>query len=238
MRMGKRLTADQGCVNLTALAHIRWCRIVAMVADSRARRSEGCSRLPGGTLVSGRSHRALHELRDPGPDERDARLPPNVGQSPKLADISATEPLRAFPAWVFRDNLFPPFGDDWACRGSDPRLPDVIRAGSAPIPVGAKDVHCLTRNGTAEVIFVSAAPDGPGSRRRGPVRPPVRQRGGRRPRDPVAGRPARLRPAGPVWIYPSPGSAGSGLSVMVERSDMLDGAFRFPARAVITFNLG
>ncbi|WP_086723193.1 hypothetical protein [Streptomyces carpinensis] len=48
----------------------------------------------------------------------------------------------------------------------------------------------------------------------------------------------RSAPAGPIWIYPSPSSAGAGLGVMIECSDMLGGGFRFAARAVITFTLG
>ncbi|MFD7444410.1 hypothetical protein [Streptomyces sp. NPDC059909] len=129
-------------------------------------------------------------------------------------------------------------------RGSAPRLPDAIRAGGAPIPADDKDVHCLTRNGTAEVTFVSALI--PGCLHRTGLVPDGEdlfdhRYGSAAVADPVIPLPDGLCGSalrGPVWIYPSPGSTGSGLSVMVERSDMLDGAFHFPARAVITFNLG
>ncbi|MER5912408.1 hypothetical protein ABT124_18425 [Streptomyces sp. NPDC001982] len=146
--------------------------------------------------------------------------------------------------WLLRDELFHPFGDDRACAGSDLRLPDVIRAGGAALPAGASDIHYFTRNGRAEVSFVSGLipeylhragllPDGK------PLFDPAY--GTRGVADDVIALPEGLcGPAqrGPVWIYRSPGSTGSGVEVTVERSTMVHDAFRFPARAVITFPLG
>ncbi|GGI94900.1 hypothetical protein GCM10010121_001560 [Streptomyces brasiliensis] len=147
---------------------------------------------------------------------------------------------------MFRDDLFQPFGDDRACRGSDLRLPDAIRAGGVPIPADAEDVHYLTRNGTAEVTFVSGLvpeylhrtgllPDGAD---------PFDQRYGTKavagPEIPLPDGLCGSALRGPVRIYGSQGSTGtgSGLGVMVECSDVPGGVFRVPARAVIAFSLG
>ncbi|WCN05105.1 hypothetical protein [Streptomyces sp. M92] len=145
--------------------------------------------------------------------------------------------------WLFQDALFHPFGDARACKGSDVQLPGVIRAGGASIPAGASDVHYFTRNGSAEVTFVSRQipdylhragilPDGErlfdeeyGTKAVADdeIEPP----GG------LCGSPLR----GPVWIYHSTSATGSSVNVMVERSPAANDSFRFPARAVVTYNL-
>jgi hypothetical protein len=57
--------------------------------------------------------------------------------------------------WLFQDELFKPFGDARACEGSTTELPQVISAGGVPLPADASDVHYATREGTAQVSFLS-----------------------------------------------------------------------------------
>ncbi|MFF9347440.1 hypothetical protein [Streptomyces sp. NPDC014734] len=145
--------------------------------------------------------------------------------------------------WLFRDQLFHPFGDARACEGSDTKLPQVISAGGAPIPDGASDVHYYTRNGRAEVTFVSVQI------------PDYLHRAGILPEDEplfdekygtkadaddeielpdgLCGSPLR----GPAWVYGSTSATGSGVKVMVERSPEVFDSLRIPARAVVTYNL-
>ncbi|WP_225860356.1 hypothetical protein [Streptomyces triticiradicis] len=145
--------------------------------------------------------------------------------------------------WLFQDDLFPPFGDVRACEGSDLRLPDVISAGGASIPAMASDVHYFTRNGRAEVTFVSdqvedylrrtgALPDG---------RPLFDEKYGTKAvADDEIGLPDGLCGSslrGPAWIYHFTSTTGSGVDVMVERSPADNESFRFPARAVVTYSL-
>ncbi|MCX4448971.1 hypothetical protein ACIOEZ_30040 [Streptomyces sp. NPDC087866] len=145
--------------------------------------------------------------------------------------------------WLFQGYLSPPFGDDRACDGSDTKLPQVISAGGAPIPTGASGVHYYTRNGNAEVTFVSGdildylhhvgvLPDDA---------PLFDQKYGTKAEagdeialpDGLCGSPLR----GPVWIYGSTSTAGSGVAVMVERSPIDNNSFRLPTRAVVTYRL-
>ncbi|MFC8867966.1 hypothetical protein ACFUAC_09970 [Streptomyces sp. NPDC057148] len=145
--------------------------------------------------------------------------------------------------WFFQDQLLHPFGDARACEGSDTKLPQVISAGGVPIPAGASDVHYFTRNGSAEVAFVSGQipdylhragilPDGD---------PLFDEKYGTKAvaddkielPDGLCGSPLR----GPVWIYHSTSATGSSVNVMVERSPTVNDSFRFPARAVVTYNL-
>ncbi|MFE2581799.1 hypothetical protein [Streptomyces sp. NPDC059378] len=145
--------------------------------------------------------------------------------------------------WLFQDELFHPFGDVRACEGSDMQLPGVIRAGGASIPAGASDIHYFTRNGSAEVTFVSGRiPDY--LHRAGILpddEPLFDEKYGTKAvaedeidlPDGLCGSPLR----GPVWIYHSTNATGSSVNVMVERSPTVDDYFRFPARAVVTYNL-
>ncbi|MEU6540239.1 hypothetical protein [Streptomyces sp. NPDC047000] len=145
--------------------------------------------------------------------------------------------------WLFQDELFHPFGDVRACEGSDMRLPGVIRAGGASIPAGASDIHYFTRNGSAEVTFMSGQI--PDYLHRAGILPddePLfdKKYGTKADGDDeidlpdgLCGSPLR----GPVWIYHSTSATGSSVNVMVERSLTVDDDFRFPARAVVTYNL-
>ncbi|MFD9290982.1 hypothetical protein ACFWBV_22350 [Streptomyces sp. NPDC060030] len=54
--------------------------------------------------------------------------------------------------WLFQDELFHPFGDARACEGSEVPLSDVV---GAAIPEDATDIPYFTRNGSAQVTFVS-----------------------------------------------------------------------------------
>ncbi|MEU9155954.1 hypothetical protein AB0D59_36745 [Streptomyces sp. NPDC048417] len=142
--------------------------------------------------------------------------------------------------WMLRGELFPPFGDDRACAGSDQRLPDPIGVRGTPLPSDASDVHYFTRNGSAVVSFRSGllsdylhsagiTPEGEDlfDKSRGSVG--------------VADEPYRL-PDGlcgsglrtPVWYY----DPVDGVSVTVERSPLFGDHLRFPARAVVTYGLG
>ncbi|MEU1199366.1 hypothetical protein ABZ446_24500 [Streptomyces sp. NPDC005813] len=145
--------------------------------------------------------------------------------------------------WLFRGELFHPFGDDRACAGSDMQLPGVIRAGGAPIPTGASDVHYFTRNGSAAVTFESnQIPD---YLHRAGILPEGKplfdeKYGAKGVADDeielpegLCGSPLR----GPVWIYDSTSATGSRVSVMVEVSPTLRDDFRFPARTVVTYAL-
>lgn len=145
--------------------------------------------------------------------------------------------------WLFQDELFHPFGDVRACEGSEVQLPGVIRAGGASIPAGASEVHYFTGNGSAQVTFVSNQ------------MPDYLYRAGILPDDNplfdekygtkgVANDEIELPDGlcgsslrGPVWIYDSTSATGSGVTVMVERSPTADDSFRFPTRAVVTYNL-
>ncbi|MFC8227089.1 hypothetical protein [Streptomyces sp. NPDC057287] len=140
--------------------------------------------------------------------------------------------------WLFQDELFHPFGDARACDGSDAQLSDVIGAGMAPIPADASDIHYFTRDGRAQVSFVSgripefldragfatdqkplfdkqdggayALADGESELPEGLCGPGIR---------------------GPVWSY-----SGTAVSVLVERSDINPDSFRTPAaRAIVTY---
>ncbi|MFF7900138.1 hypothetical protein ACIP4X_18440 [Streptomyces sp. NPDC088817] len=142
--------------------------------------------------------------------------------------------------WLLRDELLHPFGDDRACAGSDVKLPDVISAGGAPIPAGASDIHYLTRNGRAEVAFVSGRI--PDYLHRAGILPESKPlfdtKYGEKVDDGIA-RPDDLCGAAlrePLWVYHSTNDDGVGVSVMVERSPTVGDAFRFPARAVVTYN--
>ncbi|MGQ4351700.1 hypothetical protein [Streptomyces drozdowiczii] len=145
--------------------------------------------------------------------------------------------------WLFQSHLSQPFGDDRACDGSDTKLPQAISAGGAPIPTGASDVHYYTRNGNAEVTFVS-----------GEVLDYLHQAGvlpedaplfddkyGTKAEagdevalpDGLCGSPLR----GPVWVYDATSATGSGVSVMVECSPVDTESFRLPTRVAVTYRL-
>ncbi|SEE58186.1 hypothetical protein SAMN05216533_2820 [Streptomyces sp. Ag109_O5-10] len=146
--------------------------------------------------------------------------------------------------WLFRDELFYPFGDVRACQGSDVQLPGVIGAGGATIPADASDIHYFTRNGSAEVSFLSGqipnylhraglVPDG---------MPLFDEKYGSayglghdetELPDGLCGSPLR----GPAWSYQSTGDTGPRLSVLVERSPISGDSFRTPARAVVSFDI-
>ncbi|TXS06926.1 hypothetical protein EAO73_03615 [Streptomyces sp. col6] len=145
--------------------------------------------------------------------------------------------------WLFQGHLSPPFGDDRACDGSDTKLPQVISAGGAPIPTGASDVHYYTRNGNAEVTFVSGdildylhdvgvLPDDA---------PLFDEKYGTKAEagdeialpDGLCGSPLR----GPARVYGSTSTAGSGVAVMVECSPVDNDSFRLPTRVVVTYRL-
>lgn len=145
--------------------------------------------------------------------------------------------------WLFHEELFHPFGDVRACEGSEVQLPGVIRAGGASIPAGASEVHYFTRNGKAEVTFMTnQMPDY--LYRAGIIpddKPLFDEKYGTKGvandetalPDGLCGSPLR----GPVWIYDSTNATGSSVDVMVERSPTVNDSFRFPTRAVVTFNL-
>lgn len=145
--------------------------------------------------------------------------------------------------WLFKDELFHPFGDVRACEGSGVQLPEVIRAGGASIPAGASDVHYFTRNGSAEVTFVSnQIPDYLHRAGLLPEGEPLfdEKYGAKGVADDEIDLPDGLCGSslrGPVWIYESTSATGSTVSVMVERSPTVNDYFRVPARAVVTYNL-
>ncbi|MER6978217.1 hypothetical protein [Streptomyces carpinensis] len=143
--------------------------------------------------------------------------------------------------WLFQDELFHPFGDARACEGSDARLPDVISAGGVPIPADASDIHYVTENGSARVSFLSSQ------------MPDYLHRAGLVPEgkplleydekyalgDGESELPEGLcGPAvtGPVWSHELAGPRPGG-SILVERSSVVPGALRAPARVIATFNI-
>ncbi|MYS34584.1 hypothetical protein K388_01568 [Streptomyces sp. KhCrAH-43] len=144
---------------------------------------------------------------------------------------------------LFQSHLSQPFGDDRACDGSDTKLPEAISAGGAPIPAGASDVHYYTRNGNAEVTFVSGEVED--YLHRAGVLPddalPFDATYGTKAEageeialpDGLCGSPLR----GPVWVYDATSATGSGVGVMVERSPVDNESFRLPTRAVVTYRL-
>ncbi|MFF4897588.1 hypothetical protein [Streptomyces sp. NPDC001068] len=146
--------------------------------------------------------------------------------------------------WLFRDELFYPFGDFRACRGSDVQLPGVIGAGSATIPADASDIHYFTRNGSAEVSFLSGQiPDYLHRAGLVPEGMPLFDEDYGSPYglgddetelpDGLCGSPLR----GPAWSYQSTGDTGPRVSVLVERSPTSGDSFRTPARAVVSFDI-
>ncbi|WP_262059392.1 hypothetical protein [Streptomyces sp. STR69] len=144
--------------------------------------------------------------------------------------------------WLFRDELFHPFGDARACAGSDLRLPHTIDAGGATLPADASDIHYLTRNGSVEVTFLSHRISD--YLRRAGVLPEGKdlfdQKYGTKFGD---GEEKVALPDGlcgtslrsPAWEYRSTAANGTPVDIVVERSLLLDDAFRWPARAVVTF---
>ncbi|MEU5685822.1 hypothetical protein DEJ48_01230 [Streptomyces venezuelae] len=146
-------------------------------------------------------------------------------------------------AWLFRDELFHPFGDVRACEGSDAELPGVIVAGGATLPADASDVHYYTKGGTVEVTFTSdRVPD-------------YLHRTGILPEDGdlfdekygekgVAADEIELPEGlcgsslrGPVRDFHPTGPGGHAVSVTVETSPIAPDLLRSPARTVITFDL-
>ncbi|MFD6491718.1 hypothetical protein [Streptomyces sp. NPDC060188] len=144
--------------------------------------------------------------------------------------------------WLFQDELFKPFGDARACEGSTAELPKVISAGGVPLPADASDVHYSTREGTAQVSFLSDR------------MPDYLHRAGLLPKDAelfderygsayaLATDEGELPeglcgPAlkGPAWSYITTGP-GPGVNVLIERSSVVPDLFRSPARAVVTFD--
>ncbi|MET8023322.1 hypothetical protein [Streptomyces avermitilis] len=146
--------------------------------------------------------------------------------------------------WLFQDELFRPFGDVRACEGSDKQLPGVIDAGGASIPADASEIHYFTRNGSAQVSFLSSqipdylhraglVPDG---------KPLFDENYGSAYAlgddetelpDGLCGSPLR----GPAWTYHATGATGPGVNVLVERSPMVNDSFRTPARTVVTYDI-
>ncbi|MEW1566436.1 hypothetical protein AB0454_26030 [Streptomyces sp. NPDC093509] len=145
--------------------------------------------------------------------------------------------------WLFQDELFKPFGDARACEGSTTELPQVISAGGVPLPADASDVHYATREGTAQVSFLSdRMPDY--LHRAGllpqDAKPFDEQYGGAYGLATDEGElPKGLcGPAlkGPAWSYITRGP-GSPVNVLIERSPVASDLFRSPARAVVTFDI-
>jgi hypothetical protein len=143
--------------------------------------------------------------------------------------------------WLFRDELFHPFGDARACAGSDLRLPGVITAGGASIPTDAKDVHYYTRNGSAQVTFTSGLISD--YLHRTGVLPKGKDLFDKKYGEPAVaddeiGLPDGLCGSslrGDTWRYHSTAANGTGVAVTVEESPLLPRAFRFPARVVVGY---
>ncbi|MEU2528693.1 hypothetical protein AB0I86_12290 [Streptomyces sp. NPDC049950] len=139
--------------------------------------------------------------------------------------------------WLFQDELFHPFGDSRACEGSEVPLSDVVGAADAAIPEDATDIHHVTRNGSAQVTFVSRRmPDFLHRTGLVPYGTSVfasRYRSKYALVDGETELPAGLCGSGvrgPVMTY-----GGSSVSVMVERSPFNEESFRRPARALVTY---
>ncbi|MGW7610413.1 hypothetical protein ACWGKW_24645 [Streptomyces sp. NPDC054766] len=145
--------------------------------------------------------------------------------------------------WLFQDELFHPFGDTRACDGSESRLPNVISAGGVPIPADASDIHYVTRNGVAEVSFLSdLMPDylhRAGVVPEGTPLPDERYGSPYGLGDGDSERPEGLcGPAlrGPAWSYQATGTdGGPGAEILIERSSIDSDSFRTPARVIVSF---
>ena len=143
-------------------------------------------------------------------------------------------------AWLYRDELFHPFGDARACAGSDLRLPGVITAGGATIPTDASDVHYYTHNGSAQVTFTSGLI--PDYLRRAGIVPEGKELFDKKYGEPAVDDDALALPDGlcgsslreSAWAYHFTAANGTGVAVTVEQSTLVPGAFRFPARAVVS----
>ncbi|WP_406065787.1 hypothetical protein OG462_40290 [Streptomyces sp. NBC_01077] len=141
--------------------------------------------------------------------------------------------------WLFQDELFHPFGDVRACEGSDVPLPVVIDPGDAALPADASDVHYVTREGRAQVSFLSSRiPDYLHRASLLPDEAPLFDDrhgaayglGDGEPELPegLCGSPLR----GPAWLY-----GNDSVAVLVERSPLAPDAFPNPARAIVTYAL-
>jgi len=143
--------------------------------------------------------------------------------------------------WLFRDELFHPFGDARACAGSDLRLPGVISAGGATIPTDASDVHYYTHNGGAQVTFTSGLV--PDYLRRAGIVPAGKELFDKKYGEPAVDDDALALPDGlcgsslreAAWAYHSTAANGTAVAVTVEQSTLVSRAFRFPARVVVTY---
>jgi hypothetical protein len=140
--------------------------------------------------------------------------------------------------WLFRDELFHPFGDARACAGSDLRLPGVITAGGATIPTDASDVHYYTHNGSAQVTFTSGLISD--YLRRAGIVPEGKELFDKKYGEPAVDDDELALPDGlcgsslreAAWAYHSTAANGTGVAVTVtvEQSTLVSGAFRFQGR--------
>ncbi|MER5409603.1 hypothetical protein [Streptomyces sp. NPDC002769] len=145
--------------------------------------------------------------------------------------------------WLFQDELFHPFGDARACDGSDAALTGRIVLGGVPIPADATDVHYLTKQGFAEVSFLSDQM--PDYLHRAGLVPEgdslfdendgsaygLREGDGELP-DGLCGPSLK----GPAWSYQGTGP-GPGVSILIERAPT-GTALRAPARVIASFGTG
>ncbi|MFB6988339.1 hypothetical protein [Streptomyces sp. NPDC056304] len=166
------------------------------------------------------------------------------GMGRRLSCLAAVFALGAGSlVWLFRDELFHPFGDARACEGSDTMLPKVISAGGVPIPADASDIHYVTENGSAQVSFLSnqmpdylhragLVPEGESlfDKNYGAAYG-LGQDDGELPE-------GLCGPAlkGPAWSYYVTGP-GPGVDILVERSPIAYDTFRAPARVIATFDI-
>lgn len=144
---------------------------------------------------------------------------------------------------LFQDELLHPFGDARACEGSDTKLPQVISAGGVPIPADASDIHYVTKNGSAQVSFLSSQV------------PDCLHRAGRVPEGEFLsgktyGSAFVLGPddgelpeglcgsalKGPAWSYYRT-RPDTGVGILVEQSSTGYNDFRTPARVIATFDI-
>ncbi|AJE41303.1 hypothetical protein SNOD_15595 [Streptomyces nodosus] len=189
----------------------------------------------GGRTVS-------HELADVDDTDRG-----RSGMGRRLSCLAAVTAVLVLGAgslvWLFKDELFHPFGDARACEGSDTMLPKVISAGGVPIPADAADVHYVTKNGSAQVSFLSKQM--PDYLHRAGLLPEgaslfdkkyssaygLAQDDGELPE-------GLCGPAlkGPAWSYYRTGPGG-GVDILVERSPFGFDTFRAPARVIATFDI-
>lgn len=204
----------------------------------------GDAKAGGGSVVSDEMNETSHP-EGAGDADREGSMRRRRLPSPAVvvAGLAFLAVVAGGVLWLFQDELSHPFGDARACEGSDAALTGKITPGGVPIPADATDVHYITKNGFAQVSFLSErmpdylhraglVPEGESLFDENYGSAYALGEGGREMPDGLCG-PALK---GPVWSYHGRGP-GPGASILIERAPT-ETALRAPARVIASFDIG